>query len=446
MIKKDYSKKYLKYKEKYLKYKEKYKLEGGNSIKIKTNLNKVIDKNNSDGTNNKPLIINNNIPQNPNQTFLMKEYNDKIFFADENKNCISDNGKQENGSTMIMKKCDIADINQQFSINTKIEDNKYVFENKNKNKCLDHTYNKKLKYWDCDNKHPNQQFTIVDSEKKIDDINLNVNIDLEAREITHDDINTNYKNPTHKSFINDLNETSLNILYRKHFDIKYANIIIVNFGGKYAQFDQLYLTALSPCNIMVIRDKNNTWYHNQLHAIIDYINRFINTYNIEKVILIGQSMGGYAALYCSNFINNCVCIAFNPQTFNRLKNHPYYIYNEAIKNITFINNDLFDLRKVITDNPNDSKKYILTGKWDCNLTVPNHCDHYYHDLVFSSYLMGLPNVVLVFVPIINHNIFMYMDFISFFELITINYNILNSNIDLGKNILNNYKFKKIHTE
>ena len=175
---KDYYKKYLKYKGKYLKYTEKYKLSGGSGIKIKSTNgeNKVVDKSWSDGKNKNPITLYSDNLNNPNQTFLMKEYKGMKFITDENNLCISDNGKKENGSNMIMDICNINSPDQQFNFRAKLPDNKNVFENKNKDKCLDSNWNQNLIYWNCDINNKNQQFEIVNSDINITDIKKNTNL------------------------------------------------------------------------------------------------------------------------------------------------------------------------------------------------------------------------------------------------------------------------------
>lgn len=430
----------INYYKKYLKYKEKYKLLGGNSIKIKTNTNNFVDKTYLYGVNNSLKIKPENV-KNTNQTFLMKEYNGKTFFADENKNCISDNGQNTNASLLSMKTCDISNPDQQFSIHKNIAEDKYVFENKNKGKCLDHLYNQKLYYSGC-NANPTQQFTISKSEQKIDDIDLtnyDANVNLQVREITQQDITDNYKKASHSSFTKGLNESSMDVIYRKALNPDNNNILLINFAGFNAAFTTLYTTALSPTHIMAFRDKINNWYYDKLPKIVDYINKFIIEKNIKKIILWGISMGGYAALYCSNFIDNCICIAMNPQTFPKTRDHPYYIYSEEIY---FSRSNLYDLRKVFTCKRNNSKKYIISSKNECN--TPDTCKApYLHDLVYTSYLLGLPNVVIVFLSTIGHNIFPLIELDSFLMLIINEYDKLITDMNIGKKILLGIKLKPV---
>ena len=392
----------INYYKKYLKYKEKYKLLGGNSIKIKTNTNNFVDKTYLYGVNNSLKIKPENV-KNTNQTFLMKEYNGKTFFADENKNCISDNGQNTNASLLSMKTCDISNPDQQFSIHKNIAEDKYVFENKNKGKCLDHLYNQKLYYSGC-NANPTQQFTISKSEQKIDDIDLtnyDANVNLQVREITQQDITDNYKKASHDSYITDLYNTSLDMVLRKNTLQNNADKLFINFNGRNQHFNTIYRTATSTWNIMVFRDKTNNWFYNKIHKIVDYINKYIINNNIKKIILWGQSMGGYAALYCSNYIDNCICFAVNPQTFPKTNNYPNFIYQGKVYEPP--PEHIYELRKVLSCKPNNSKKYILVSKWECE-TDPKCVS--FHDLLYSGYLLGIRNVIVVILLRAGHIIYL----------------------------------------
>jgi len=58
--------------------------------------------------------------------------------------------------------------------------------------------------------------------------------------------------------------------------------------------------------------------------------------------------------------------------------------------------------------------------------------------------MGLPNVVIVFVLKIGHDIFHLYDYDKFMQLISEKYDILVNNMDEGKKILNNLEYKKLY--
>ena len=270
-----------------------------------------------------------------------------------------------------------------------------------------------------------QRIAIAEAEKKI-----------KVKEITRDDIKDNYGK---LYYIPDLNKLQEDMLYCKPLNQQNADTLVVNFAGLDANFYTLFKLSKSHSHIMLFRDKTNNYYYKKLPKIIEYIKKFIKDNDIKKVILFGISMGGYASLYCSNFIDNCICIAMNPQTFPKLKDHDYYIYHDEIS-VNYTVGHIHDLRKLFTNNSNNSKKYILISHWECETMV--NCNRYFHDLVYASYLMGLPNVVLVFVPRVGHNIFPLYDYDNFMKIISEKYDILVNNMNEGKKILNNLEYKK----
>ena len=71
-----------------------------------------------------------------------------------------------------------------------------------------------------------------------------------------------------------------------------------------------------------IRDLRQTWYQTGLLGIssdieetVQYLKNTINQYSPESVTMIGNSMGGFAALLFSNLVGDSRAIAFVPQTF-----------------------------------------------------------------------------------------------------------------------------------
>ena len=57
--------------------------------------------------------------------------------------------------------------------------------------------------------------------------------------------------------------------------------------------------------------------------------------------------------------------------------------------------------------------------------------------------MGLPNVVLVFVPRVGHNIFPIYNYDNFMEIISQKYDILVNNMNEGKKILTNLEYRSV---
>ena len=141
-------------------------------------------------------------------------------------------------------------------------------------------------------------------------------------------------------------------------------------------------------------------------------------------------MGGYAALYCSNYIDNCICFAVNPQTFPKTNNYPNFIYQGKVDEPP--PEHIYDLRKVLSCKPNNSKKYILVSKWECE-TDPKCVS--FHDLLYSGYLLGIRNVIVVILLRAGHNIFGKINMTIFCSLIQEKYDLFMTDINLGKKLL-----------
>lgn len=155
--------------------------------------------------------------------------------------------------------------------------------------------------------------------------------------------------------------------------VKNNKNLIICFGGMALQLGQIppfeflrYLSSLytDQCDLYFFKDIYQCWYHKGLENIttnvddtVSYINGIIQTGNYEKVIFLGTSAGGYAAILfgslCQN-INNV--IAFYPQTI--LKN-PVNINYSNLKNQI-----------------NSHTKYLLFG--DKNMKDRNNLHHILH--------------------------------------------------------------------
>ncbi len=149
--------------------------------------------------------------------------------------------------------------------------------------------------------------------------------------------------------------------------------LIISFGGSALQFGQIppfeFLRYLSSnykeeCDLIFYVDKKGCWYHkgikdisNNISETVLYLNKTIKNGNYEKVIFMGVSAGGYAAILFGSLcdsVNNV--ISFMPQTI--LKNP--------------IDSNYIDLKNVI----NSSTKYLLYG----NTTIidTNNLHHILH--------------------------------------------------------------------
>ena len=147
--------------------------------------------------------------------------------------------------------------------------------------------------------------------------------------------------------------------------------LIVCFGGMALQFGGIipfefvkYLSSIykNNCDLIFFIDIHQCWYHKGIKNItrnIDettlYLNNIIKDENYEKVIYLGTSAGGYAAILFGSICNNNVnhVISFIPQTI--IKN-PINLTYSNLKNII-----------------NENTKYILYG--DKSITDINDLHH-----------------------------------------------------------------------
>ena len=136
--------------------------------------------------------------------------------------------------------------------------------------------------------------------------------------------------------------------------------LIIAFGGlagalSIPPFEFFSLTNALDLNKIYLRDLSQTWYHDGLTGIsknIDetvlFLRRKIDESGAEKVILFGNSMGGYAAILFGILLNAPIVHAFSPQTF--IDNEDYF-KKEDKRLIRYVHNNFpdkyFDLKNVI---------------------------------------------------------------------------------------------------
>ena len=112
-------------------------------------------------------------------------------------------------------------------------------------------------------------------------------------------------------------------------------------------------------NRVFIRDFRQSWYHAGLEGIskdipstVQYLKELIIRYSPSETVIIGNSMGGFAAILFTALIGNARAIAFCPRIFigpwNRLKNrdkrYEKLIYRMYLK--TLFKKKHYDLAKL----------------------------------------------------------------------------------------------------
>ena len=154
----------------------------------------------------------------------------------------------------------------------------------------------------------------------------------------------------------------------KQEPFKNSQKLYIIFGGKNTgigmpPFEFCRASNILNENKVFVRDISQAWYHCGLSGItkdIDstaiYLKKVIHSYQPKETILIGNSMGGFAAILFASLIKNCRAIAFAPQTFlgpvSRLKNNEWRWKSETFSTYikTISKKKYFNLRSLKDDN------------------------------------------------------------------------------------------------
>jgi len=163
-----------------------------------------------------------------------------------------------------------------------------------------------------------------------------------------------------KPFSEDLlKDRSVSVLYDFEAD---SEVLLITFSGvgigigvPFFEF----LKALTPFNIrkIVVRDVHKSWYHaglegvsNDIDGSIPALKELIEKSGAKSVIVLGNSMGGYAALLYGALLGVDEVLAFAPTTFadnwNRIKNFDYRRMYKYLRQSPVKSPKYYDLAKV----------------------------------------------------------------------------------------------------
>lgn len=159
-------------------------------------------------------------------------------------------------------------------------------------------------------------------------------------------------------FLKYLYDNNFNCIKRKYKNIELKNFLIIYMASYKEYLNAVFKINKFDGNIILFCDEKNNWYKDIIDSIIYNIKKYINKLGCTNIIILGQSSGGYAALYLSAKINNSICLVFNPQTFqkiNKLTIHYKIKYRIEPKH-------LIDIKIMIKKSRNNSKRYIFMGK------------------------------------------------------------------------------------
>lgn len=157
-----------------------------------------------------------------------------------------------------------------------------------------------------------------------------------------------------------------------------SDVMLVAFGGlkkgigRIAPFEFFNLTKDVPVKKIYVRDMKQAWYHDGVPGVADsvdgvakHLRRLIEKQKPRKVVAVGNSAGGYAALLFGHLIGATVVHAFAPQTFidkeGRKRNGDRRWEGAQIRNAHAASGrraGYFDLKRFFAARPSNTKFHI----------------------------------------------------------------------------------------
>ena len=194
-----------------------------------------------------------------------------------------------------------------------------------------------------------------------------------------------------------------------------SDVMLIAFGGikgglDIPVFEFFKSTSIFPVKKMYFRDLKQTWYHSNLPGIgnnVDEIASFIinqiKLQKVHRVVMIGNSMGGYAALLFGYLVKSDVIHSFSPQTF--ISQIFRWKYNDSrwknqIKNVYKSSNRIkkyFNLRKLFQDRTNRKTKFKV------HYSVHDHLDY-----IHANRMNIFPNVEVIGYKSRGHRLIKYL--------------------------------------
>ncbi len=105
-----------------------------------------------------------------------------------------------------------------------------------------------------------------------------------------------------------------------------SRTLLLTFGGMKSTaglvaFEFVALTADMPVKKMFVRDPRQSWYHrgmpshgNTLESIAQLLQKIVTEQDVDRLVTVGSSAGGYAALAFGALLGADRVLAFGPQT------------------------------------------------------------------------------------------------------------------------------------
>lgn len=168
-------------------------------------------------------------------------------------------------------------------------------------------------------------------------------------------------------------------------DFKYpGQPLLIAFGGiagalEMPPFEFFQIAKNLMINKVFIRDIKQSWYHDGLPGIsgnidetVTYLKELILNHNVGKVVIFGNSMGGYAAILFGILIHADSVHAFAPQTF--LCDPTYIRHKNIIHHILETHDSqYFDLNNLLS--ASESHVVISIYYDPCDRIDNRHAEH-----------------------------------------------------------------------
>ncbi|WP_455757817.1 alpha/beta hydrolase family protein [Sulfurimonas sp.] len=145
---------------------------------------------------------------------------------------------------------------------------------------------------------------------------------------------------------NKFNEDLKNLELPYTMEVGGSDTLLITFAGISGAvglypFEFFKITRSFNVDKIFIRDLDQSWYHNGLKGIsssidgtAEYLRNIIDKHKYKKVVCLGNSMGGYAAILIGELIKADIVLSFAPQTFLDSKNREIYKDNRWAEQIS----------------------------------------------------------------------------------------------------------------
>lgn len=163
---------------------------------------------------------------------------------------------------------------------------------------------------------------------------------------------------------------------------------------------------------ILLRDQYRVWYQHGIDrerpdfpSLVQYLSKEVADLNPQKVICLGTSSGGYAAILAGHQLKADYVHAFAPDTFLKIRIRSclaglwkgrYQLPRWKLLLSKRARPELFDLAKVLRDH-NGRTTYFV-----------HHCSGHERDRVRTARISGMPGVVSIAYPCNTHSVAVFL--------------------------------------